>query len=556
MRLPASVRYFFLLPALSALLLWLAWPPLPFTLLIFTGFIPLLINQQKIAEIYKVKTGLKIWIADYIGLLIWNICTTWWVCNSTVVGGAFAILTNALLMTIPFILFRYTKKYAGERLGFISLVVYWMAFEYLHLRWELTWPWLTLGNVFAYNHTWVQWYAYTGVFAGTLWIWVVNILIYDVLKPFVFKNGYSEKKHSPFFKTYTPLLFILLLIVVPIICSKQIYKNQKDQGEPINVTVVQPNFNPFTEKFSIPYDQQMKKMLSLSVQKLTDTTDYLVWPETAIPNAIWLNDLDRTKSIRMIRSVTDSFPDLTTIIGINAFERYLTEEASTVTSRQLINDRTHDTIWFDAYNTSIQIDTGKNIAYYHKSKLVPGAERMPYPGVFRFLEFFTLELGGISGTLATQDERTPLCNKNGICVATAICYESVFGEYVTRYVRNGANVIFIITNDGWWGNTDGHRQHYMYAKLRAIETRKSIARSANTGTSCFINQRGDVDMETDWETDAVLNKTILANDIKTFYTRHGDYIGKIGCWFAGALFLYSLFNKYIRKRNLDNEKLP
>ncbi|MBC8047241.1 MAG: apolipoprotein N-acyltransferase, partial [Fimbriimonadaceae bacterium] len=139
------------------------------------------------------------------------------------------------------------------------------------------------------------------------------------------------------------------------------------------------------------------------------------------------------------------------------------------------------------------------------------------------------------------------CNKDSVCVATVICYESIFGEYITRYINNGANVIFIITNDGWWGNTDGHIQHYMYAKLRAIETRKCIARSANTGTSCFINQRGDVSMETEWETDAVLNKTIYINDIKTYYTKHGDYPARIALWIAAILFTLSLIGKFRKK---------
>src|SRR5574343_444659 len=71
-------------------------------------------------------------------------------------------------------------------------------------------------------------------------------------------------------------------------------------------------------------------------------------------------------------------------------------------------------------------------------------------------------------------------------LAPAVCYESVYGDFMAKYIRSGAEVICIITNDGWWGNTPGHRQHLAYAKLRAIETRKQIIRSANTGISCFV----------------------------------------------------------------------
>ncbi|MFN0276486.1 MAG: apolipoprotein N-acyltransferase [Chitinophagales bacterium] len=555
MKIPGALRNYLFLPLCSGLLLWIAWPPLPFTLLVFVGFVPIFINQEFISNGTRSKLAIRLWLTDFISLLFWNVFTTWWVAATyfgthdlgSLVGGIFSNIANAALMTLPFIVFRFTKKHLGERIGFISLVCYWMAFEYLHLRWELTWPWLTLGNVFALNHTWVQWYEYTGVFGGTLWVLLCNILIYLQLKPLIFKSYHNQVKKDTF-KKYLPIFLIIILITSPILYSKQIYNSTTDIGQPLNVTVVQPNLNPYTEKFTLPYKVQLEKMLGLAKTKLSDSTDYLVFPETAIPDAIWLDrNPIRSKPIRMIKEVTDSFPDLTTIIGINAYYEYPSEKESTVTARKLENPKTKNIIYFDAFNTSIQIDTSNNLPFYHKSKLVPGVERMPYPGVMKFLEKLVMNLGGISGTLGTQESREPLCSRDSVCVATAICYESVFGEYVTRYVNNGANVIFIITNDGWWGNTDGHRQHYLYAKLRAIETRKSIARSANTGTSCFINQRGDVSDKTEWEKDAVLNKTIYENDIKTYYTLHGDYIARIGLYIAAALFLFTLYSKAKRK---------
>lgn len=556
MKFSGAWRMFLFMPLLSAGILWLAWPPLPFALLAFVGFVPLFINQALITHSSKNKTGVKLWLADFLALLLWNMLTTWWVAATyfgthevgSLVAGVFSNIANAALMTLPFILFRFTKRHLGERIGFLAFICYWMAFEYLHLRWELTWPWLTLGNVFAVNHSWVQWYEYTGVFGGTLWVLLVNVLIYQEIKHFIFKTRISQISQTDFFRRYLPAFFILLLIAVPILASKQMYKNVSDAGRPINVTVVQPNLNPYTEKFTLPYKVQLEKMLRLALTNLTDSTDFLVFPETAIPDPIWLDkNPAHSKPVRMIKAVTDSFPQLTTIIGINAYLQYASEGESTVTARKLDNPNTKKTVYVDAFNTAIQIDTSGDAPYYHKSKLVPGVERMPYPGVMKFLEPLVMNLGGISGTLATQNTRTPLCSKDSVCVATVICYESIFGEYVSRYVQNGANVIFIITNDGWWGNTDGHRQHFLYAKLRAIETRKNIARSANTGTSCYINQRGDVSDATEWEEDAVLNKTIYENDIKTYYTLHGDFLARTGMYIGGVIFLMTWIKK-IRKK--------
>jgi apolipoprotein N-acyltransferase len=101
--------------------------------------------------------------------------------------------------------------------------------------------------------------------------------------------------------------------------------------------------------------------------------------------------------------------------------------------------------------------------------------------------------GGTSGTLGRDKERLAIPDEQHYYVAApVICYESIYSDYITDYIRKGANLLTIMTNDGWWDNTPGYRQHMNYARLRAIETRRWIARSANTGISCFIDPAGNV----------------------------------------------------------------
>ncbi len=180
--------------------------------------------------------------------------------------------------------------------------------------------------------------------------------------------------------------------------------------------------------------------------------------------------------------------------------------------------------------------------------MVPGVEKMPFPNQLHFLEKFALDLGGTSGSLGMQDERTVFVSKNGPGkVAPVICYESIYGDYVGQYIRNGADYIFIMTNDGWWGDTPGYKQHLLYGRLRAIETGKSIARSANTGISCFINQRGDITQPQDWWTASAIKETLYSNEGTTFYTRHGDYIANAMVVLSLGGILFATGN-YFRKR--------
>jgi len=147
----------------------------------------------------------------------------------------------------------------------------------------------------------------------------------------------------------------------------------------------------------------------------------------------------------------------------------------------------------------------------------------------------------------TQEDREVLWLNKNTGTAPIICYESVYGEYVTGYVDNGAKFLSIITNDAWWGDTEGHRQHLSYAKLRAVENRRFVARSANTGISAIINSRGDIVKSLGYEKRGAIVGQVGIQNEKTFYVKYGDYIPRIAQFLALFIFLFSVV-KFKRKR--------
>jgi apolipoprotein N-acyltransferase len=94
---------------------------------------------------------------------------------------------------------------------------------------------------------------------------------------------------------------------------------------------------------------------------------------------------------------------------------------------------------------------------------------------------------------------------------------------MSKYVRNGADLIAVITNDGWWGNTAGYRQHENYARLRTIETRRWLIRSANTGVSCLIDPLGNVIDQQDWDIASSI-RIKVRSILKKHFVRNGDLI--------------------------------
>ncbi len=526
-----------LLAVSSGLLFWLAWPVKPLAPFLFLAFVPIFLLDEALDSKVDRKAGRKFFRYSYLALLIWNATTTWWVINSTLAGGVFAILANALLMYLPLWAFRSTKKWAGEAWGYFGFVLYWMTFEHIHLNWDLSWPWLTLGNAFAMFPEWIQWYEWTGVFGGTLWVLLGNLAFYFVL----FRSGAVERGFIP----WRSITYTLLWVLLPILYSYYRYASYEEKGPAHEVVVLQPNIDPFTEKFVgtenfIPFDEQVRRFMDMSEEKLTDSTDFLLWPETAIDKAFNEATLHNEPLIRRIRQFRSRYEELSLLTGITSYSVYEGDAPRTARYQPDIG-------YYDFYNTGLFLsDTGED-SLYHKSKLVPGVEIMPYPQVFGFISETILNLGGTSGGFGQQEERTVFYSSEEAGIAPSICYESIYGDFMAQYVRNGASYIFIITNDAWWGDSPGHRQHFHYASLRAIETRRSIARCANTGISGFFNQRGDVLQRTNYWEPAVIKGEIRANEELTFYARYGDYLSRTAVWLAAFVFLAAFVkNKLLR----------
>jgi len=529
MRLQEKSYYLFLLAILSGLLFYLGWPTKPMPYFLFFAFVPLLIVEDYLSNSSLKKKGWKFFGYSYIALLTWNVLTTYWIYNATAFGGIFSMAANALLMSVPVCLFHFTKRHTGPTIGYASFILYWITFEYWHLNWDLSWPWLTIGNGFASLPGLIQWYEYTGTLGGTLWVLLVNVCLFKM---------YQDRKIK--LKRNKYVAYAAALFFIPTIVSVIIDYTYVEQGKEVEVVVVQPNIDPYEEKFHgglrfIPYPQQKERLIKLSQENITPETKYVVWPETALPSFHLENKLTDDDDINELAKFMEAYPQASLITGLDTYKLYQTAQTSSCT-------KYNDSTYIDAFNSAIQINYLNQISIYHKSKLVPGVEHVP-----PLLSKFAIALGEAASGLGKQKERTVFFNQEHIGIAPVICYESIFGEFVTEYVNKGASLIFIITNDGWWGNTQGHKQHLQFGALRAIETRKSIARSANTGISAFINQRGRIVARSNyWEQD-VLRMKIKENNIKTFYTLHGDYIGLFSLLCSVALIGFAAI-KIVKKK--------
>jgi apolipoprotein N-acyltransferase len=341
----------------------------------------------------------------------------------------------------------------------------------------------------------------------------------------------------------------MLLLLILSILSYYTYSTYEETGDKMHIVAIQPNIDPYNEKFhGIPESDQIDRMIQLTLDQTKNETSLVLWPETAFPTPCWEHEFEYLYGVEEIRKVIDQYPNVRLITGLLSTRLYLDQRELSPTSRKF----RHGVGWFDNYNSAIEVEDSETIDLHHKSKLVLGVEKVPFLKHLPIMKKLSINLGGSSGGYGEDGSPTVFFNKEDKQgVGPIICYESVYGEYVTEYVRKGAELLAIITNDGWWDDTPGYKQHLAYARLRAIETRRSIGRSANTGISGFINQRGDVFNTTDWWVEDSVSAELHLNDGITFYTQYGDFIGRTMAFLAPLLLLLA----FVRSRNKTQQRL-
>ena len=508
------------LSIISGVFFFLSWPTnfKLLTPLIFLTFIPLLLIENKIRS--NKKNSLYIILYSYFSFFIFNFSCTIWVENASPAfgEGLIAVLLNSFFMSIVFYLFHISLK----KINFISPIFflsgYWIFFEILHMNWDLNWPWLTLGNVFSEFPILIQWYSYTGVLGGSLWVLIINYLIFKCYLNFLSKKTLKLNN-------------ILLVFFIPIFISTGIYISSNFQGKKINILVAQSNIDPNLEKFSSQAQRIEKTVFYELTENINDSINYVIFPETFLSSTFTISNNEtinyNRNQISHITRLVEQYPNLNIIIGATVY--HFLDGYKDYKQRN-----------YKLYNSSLQFNSS-GINFYHKSKLVPGAEQLPYKNYLKFfLNENFLKLAGGAGNLSKQDSIT-LFSSNENKIASLICYESVFPNHVRKFVKKGAQAIFIITNDGWWGDTQGRKQHNSYARIRAIETRRYVARSANTGISSVINPLGQFEKVLEPNTSGSFIHPIELLSFKTFYVKHGNILIFI---YLVILLFFGLIKKY------------
>jgi len=503
---------------LISFLLTLSFPPFRFGFLVpfaLAGFI-LFIRNQSPRNCFR----LGYWLG-----LFWGAMTLFWIAASTLPGAILTISINALHYAFIWWLFALFRE-KREGFALLSLPFVWVGMEYLRLFTDIRFNWLTLAYTQTYYRHFIQILDITGYYSLSFILVVFAVFIYIL---------YSYRSKAK---------WILVGVMGMVIISLYLYganriRNYESREFPlIRAALVQPNVDPF-EKWDPEFQQTAFQMLmDASREIILQRPQLIVWPETATP--FYLRA--RISALRRIQGFLDS-TGVYLLTGTPDYG-YLKETQEYI-----------------SYNAAFFFRPGgTGFERYYKMALVPAAESMPFKRTFPFLR--KIDVGGGDFFPGTEykvfqftvpelrgkfeDKKYVVTKRDSsktteVGLSAIICYESVFPHLVRQFIREGANLLTIITNDGWFGLTNGPYQHAQYAIFRAVENRVSIIRCANTGISSFIDPTGRIIDRAGLNTRKDLVSLLPVNNQTTFYNRHGEWLGK----FILLVSLTLIFIKFI-----------
>lgn len=491
---------------------------------------------------------------NYAIFFLWNLFCCYWLMLTALgatsfpeavvntVAGTIAIVLNPLLMTIPMQFHSRIRNFLSVEWAAASLIVFWLCFEYLHLNWDLSWSWLNLGHALSFHPNWVQYAEWTGTLGISMHILIANMLIY-----FFYRHLKMVGK-AKFVMGGLAVLWLLL----PFIIGQQLNAADRaifQSNGNLKVRIVQPNIDPYKKDNYYTAEDQVALFERLILSKQLDSNTIVMLPEKAITKALDPAAMIRSRLMAPLWKLVDSF-HVEIITGLEEFETFPDSLEPPVSARQgyrFINGR-RKPVYANYYNSAINMGLDRSTKVYRKGKLVPMVERVPFLATLKTLKFLHLDPSQTMASYGRPDSLDLLYTQSGVPINLMICYETEFGDHTRKKTLMGAEWMAVITNDGWWQQSSGYIQHAGLSILRAIENRRSIARCANNGRSMVINAHGKVLQETNWWEEAIIDAEIPRYTYKTFYVRHGDYIGKLATALSVLLTILGTILHYRRKK--------
>lgn len=501
-----------LAPLISGLLIVAAFPPLPTGFLAWFALLPLLTSFFYDDFQFGFEKGFIYGFVLNLGVLYWlavNQGTYWYYSSLSMISS---VLFLAVFYGLAGSLVGVIGRRGSRKLGVLAFPFIFTALEWIRSLGVLGFTWNNLCYTQSSYDSVIQVVAFVGPFGLSLWIYLINTLLFTVMKNW--KNPLVK------FKSVTAIIFVFPFVFGFLILQSVDKQLANKKARTLKVTVIQPNMDP-NEKWNIDnYRANMNNLFQLSRKDIIENeSELLVWPETAVPTYIRLNRRNSKKEITNFLHEHSVY----LITGVPDYEYHKKE--------------------YKFYNSVFYMNPDStDFQKYRKMHLVPFGEYIPLSEHFEELKKLNLGQGNFIAGKKISVFNLPK-NDYSIALTSAICFESSFPDLIRKGAQKGSQLLAIVTNDAWFGNTSAPYLHAEIARFRAVENHIPVVRAANTGISMIIDKYGRTIKESGFNRAEALSAELNIEKEKTFYSQTGNWIGVLCVILMSFLIFISIFRR-------------
>jgi len=456
--------YSILVGVLSGLLLFISYCP-GFTWLVFFCLVPLLIYNLHFSDSKR-----DVFVSSIVFLLVWNTLNLQFLyCFQSNFLNKFApisILIYSIVGVLPFISFLVKSK-----LRLLLFGCCWVMIEYFFMNWQLQSPFSTLGIILGAYPKIIQWYQITGVLGGTLWILLINVILYVIFSRFYL------------YKTCSYLFFCVLIFLIIVPCSIS-FRLCNDN----TLNRIVRSVRIFSYDSVIDRDRLFKNFKTNYALDCKSLSDYVLLPELVV-NLDNQQPENNNKILDIIKQIRKRGGSENCILGANL------------------------TAWDKQQVVGISINKD-SIQKRSKEVLVPFGEKLPY---LNFTKSMGLEKAYSIMPYITPNIRHGLFSNGNDRIHVSICYESFFENHLKKYLKLSPGIVFVVAREPFRFNNHYKNISILITQIQSIVFQKPIARSSWGGVSCVVNPKGEI-QHLVYDRNEVFTSEVVLNNNHTFFS--------------------------------------
>lgn len=506
--------------------MYLGWPIISVTPLLFIGLIPLFFTVDQLdASLTKFK-GLYLILLIFIAHYTWLSLSLGWLNVTSPKTYQLAIIIESLSYSLVILPVFFIRKRIGENMGWLFMISAWVSLEFINQNWSLGTPYFVLGNGLGPYPQLIQFYELLGVEGGSLLLLLSNLGCYLLVK--------NIRERSKIKKS----LIVLSIGVLPFLLSAlHLFDYDSGTNKKVKVAAVHSFLETYADDSHKHPEKTVEQLWSLMGKRDLSNVELVLWPETVISNLGWITNIQGELAYKAMMDKKKFHPNFSICTGGYSYSLVQKNDEDPYIAHEVTRN-----IYYKAHNVALTLDTNGLINIRSKEIFIPFQERIPYLKQLPFLKNWVDFVGANTMVCYYENSKNVHQTMSGVNYVPVLCFESTYPYRMAQNAQEGALSV-ILANENWNKDLRGSDQ-YLFSNVGiAIQSRTSIARSSNSGISAMITPDGTIRQKRKGRNEGLIIADLPLKEDRTFYEIIAGLIYKMSLIITLGLIAWSFLNK-------------